>query len=133
MLLVEQRGDDGIQAYRLALARCTSHEEVGGLGEVEGEHLVRDSLTKSNRKVELRLLEGARSDTIAHRDGLQVVVGHLDTDGRLSGYRSDDTDTRLRGYRHGDFIAQVLHAANLRAAFEHDLEERNRWADGRRD
>ena len=31
MLLVEQRGDDGIQAYRLALGGSTSYEEVGDL------------------------------------------------------------------------------------------------------
>ena len=133
MLLVEQRGDDGIQAYRLALAGSTSHEEVGRLGKVEGEHFVHDRLAKRNGQFVLRLLEGARRDAVAHRHSLRVIVGHLNADGRLAGNRGDDADTRLRGNRHGNLVAQVLHTADLGAALQYYLKERDRRAYGGRD
>ena len=93
-MLVEQRGDDGVQSDRLALSRGTGHQQVRHLRQVEDVVLVLDRAADHHRKFGLRLLEPQRTHGRIHRHDLLVAVRHLDTDGPLARDRSDDADTR---------------------------------------
>ena len=103
MLLVEERGDDGVQTNGLTLTGGTCHEEVGHLAEVEHEYLIRDGLADSYGQLIGRLLELAAVDDRVHRHHLRIGIGNLYTDSALAGYGGDDTGTE-GGKRQGDVV-----------------------------
>ena len=76
------------------MTRSTGHQEVGELGEVDHEHLVRDCLTECHRERHLRCLELLRVEHALHGDDLRLLVWHLNTYRSLTGDRRDDTDTQ---------------------------------------
>lgn len=49
MLLVEQRGDNGVQSHRLALSRGTGHQQVGHFRKIEDVVLVLDRAADHHR------------------------------------------------------------------------------------
>ena len=49
MLLIKQRGEDGVEAYRLTGTCGASHKQVGHLGQVGDEGVVADGLAEGHR------------------------------------------------------------------------------------
>ena len=107
VLLVEQRSDDGVEADRLTLSRCTGHEEVGHFGQVDHKALVRDGFAQSNGELVVRLLEFLRVEDALHRHNLRLLVGHFNTDGVLAGNGGDDANAQGRKAER-DVVLQVL-------------------------
>ena len=100
MLLVEERGDDGVEAHRLTLSRGTRHEQVGNLGQVNHEDLVGDGLAQGDGKFHVGLLEFLGVEDAIHRQA------------------------------EGDVVLQVLDLGDAHALGRRDLVERDGRADG---
>ena len=132
VLLVEQRGDDGVQTHGLTLTGSTSHEHVGHLGQIHHEHLVRDGLTQGDGQLIGRFLELLAADDALPRHDFGVRVGHLDTDGTLARYGRYDTDAQCREAQ-GDVVLQSAYFRDAHALFGSNLVERHRRSYGRLD
>ena len=130
VLLVEQRGDDGVQAHGLALPRCARHEQVGGFGEVEHEDLVRDGAPQGHGQGELGFLrELLRGDDRVHGHDLRLFVGHLYPDGAFARYGGDDADA-LGGQAQHDVRLQVAYLRDADARLGHDFVQRDGGSHG---
>ena len=129
VLLVEQRGDDGIQAYRFTLTRGTGNEQVRHLGEVDHEDFVGDGLAQRDGELERRLLELACVDDALHRHDAGRLIGHLNTDGALARYGGDDADAQRRE-RKGNVILEVAYLVDAHARGRRHLVERDGGTDG---
>ena len=127
VLLVEQRGDDGVQADRLTLTRGTGNEQVGHLGEVHHEGLVRNGLAEGDGQFVLRFLEFLRIENALHRHDARVLVRHLDADCAFAGNGRDDADAEGRE-REGDVVLEVSDFVDAHAGRGGHLVERNRGA-----
>ena len=92
MLFIEQRGDDGIETYRLTLSCCTSHQKVRRLCQVEHKDLVGDGLTQRTRQFHGCFLELLGIENRLHRHDIGFGIRNLNTDGALAGNRCDDTN-----------------------------------------
>ena len=92
MLLIQQRGDNRIQADRFTLPGRTRHQQVGSLAQVEHEHFVDNRPSDRHRQVIRTFLEFARSDHRLHRNSLRFIIRDLDPDRSFSRHRRDNTD-----------------------------------------
>ena len=129
MLLVEERCEDDVQSDRLALTRCTRHEQVRHLGEVGHKDLVRDGLAQSHRQLVVGLLELAAVQDAFHRHHLRLCVRHLDADGSFAGDGSDDADAES-AEAEGNVVFQVADGADAYAWSRRYLVERDGGTDG---
>ena len=129
VLLVEQRGEDGVQTYRFSLSRGTGHQQVGRLGQVEHEHLVGDGLAHGAGQVHRGLLEFLRVQNALHRHDALLGVGHLYADGALAGDGGYDAYAqRLQVQRDVVFQSTYLRDAHAWGGFQ--LIERDGGAYG---
>ena len=96
MLLVEQRGDDDIQAHRLSLTGCSGHEKVRDFREVGHEHLVGNGFTEHDGQVELGVLKPLRIENALHRHVVALLVWHLDAYCSLTGNWGYDAHSECR-------------------------------------
>ena len=129
VLLVEQRGDNGVQADRLTLTRGTGNEQVGHLGEVHHKGLVRNGLAEGDGQFVLRFLEFLGVENALHRHDARVLVRHLDTDCAFAGNGRDDADAE-GGEREGDVVLEVSDFVDAHARRGGHFVERNGGADG---
>ena len=133
MFLIEQGGDDCIDSNGLTGTCCTRYEQVGRLGEVEHKDLIRDRSSVRDGQFHLLLvLETFGSDHRVHGNDLRFLVRHLDTDGTLTGHRSDDTYS-CRTQTHHDIVLERLDLRYADTRFRNDLIERDGRTYGRFD
>ena len=126
VFLVQQRSDDGIDGYRLTGTRCTGHQQVGRLGQVEHKDLVGDGSSVGDRQTHLLLLlETLGGDDGVHRDDLRLLVGHFDTDSALAGNGGNDTNAHRRERQH-DIVLQRLNLRHTHTRLWHNFIERDR-------
>ena len=92
MLLIQQRGDNRIQADRFTLSGRTSHQQVGSLAQVEHKHFVDNRPSDRHRQIIRTFLEFTRSAHRLHRNSLQLIVRNLDSDRSFTRHRCDNTD-----------------------------------------
>ena len=124
MLLVKQRSHNSIQADRLTLTGCASHQEVRRFGQVKHEHLVANGLAHSAWKFHLALLIHTAIDDTFHRHDALLLVWHFNADGTLARNRSDDSDT-FCCQRQSDIIFKVTNLADA-----NNFIKRDGWANG---
>ena len=96
VLLIEKRGDDGVQAHRFTHTRGTSNEQMGNLRKVNHKHLIGDGLTERHWKGHLGGLELLGIEHALHRHNLRILVWNLNANGAFSWNRSDDTNAKGR-------------------------------------
>ena len=128
MLLVEQGHDDRIESHRLSLSRSTRHEEVGYLSEVKEQDIIRDRATECHRELHLRLPIDRGGKHTPHADDLGSLIGHLHTNGPLTGDRRNDTNTERRE-THRYIVLQTPDAGDMDPCCRDDLIERDRRTD----
>ena len=111
----EQRGDDGVEADRLAGARCAGDEQMRHLAEIAENRPAGDVFAE--RHPERRHLSaiGQGVEDLANRDDRDGLIGNLDPDRRLAGNRCFDAHAG-RGQRERDVVGQRGNARNLHAA-----------------
>ena len=132
VLLIQQRGDNRIQADRFTLSGRTSHQQVGSLAQVEHKHLVDNRLSDRHRQVIRTFLEFARSDHRLHGNSLRFIIRDLDPDRSLTRHRRDNTYLQ-GGKAQSNIIFQVFNLRNTHTGFRDNLIERDRRSNRRLD
>ena len=122
VLLVEHRGDNGIQAYRFTLTGSTCHKQVGHLSHIGHHHFVRYIATQCHRQCCLRFLECFRLENRAHRHYLRLFVWHFYAHRTLAGHRGYDAYA-LGGKAEGDIVLKSLDALYAHTFLRHYLKE----------
>ena len=88
----EQRGNDGVDADRLARAGGTGDEQVRHLGQVGDDRLAVDVLAECERNLGLGFFPLGRVDDVAEEHLGLDAVRHLDADGAAAGDGGEDVD-----------------------------------------
>ena len=116
----EDRGDQRVEAARLAGAGGSGDEDVGHRGQVEHHGLAVDVPADGHLERVVGPLGLGRGEDVAEGDDLAVGVGHLDADGLATGDRGQDADV---GRRHGvgDVLVQAGDAGHLHARAQLEL------------
>ena len=97
MLGVEQRGDDDVEAYGLALLGGACNQEVGSVAEVEYLDLLGYRVADGHRQLVFAGAEGLAVEQALERHDRSVVVGDFDSH-------------RIRESDHADALGIHLHA-----------------------
>ena len=110
----EERGEDAVDAARLAGAGGAGDQQVRRGGQVEEHRAAGDVLADGDvERMRRRLGLGRRHD-VAEADELAGVVGHLDADRRAAGDRSEDAHVGGR-HRVGDVAVEAGDPGDLDA------------------
>ena len=128
---VQHAHQHGVQTDGLSLARGAGHEQVRHFGHVEDVGLVADGLAQGDGQFGVAVLELLAGDERAHADDVRVGVGHFDADGAFSWDGGDDADAQRRQAQ-GDVVLEVLDLADAHPRRRHDLVQRHRGPDLRR-
>ena len=88
----QDRGDERVDARRLAGAGGTRDEHVRHVGQVDHDGAARDVTTERHIERVAGVAGLVGGQDVAQRDELALVVRHLDPDGRLAGDRGQDAD-----------------------------------------
>ena len=120
----EHRGDERVDAARLACARGPGDEDVGHLREVRADEAALDVLAERGHHWVLLPFCCLASQDIAKEHQLTVGIRDLDPDRLLPRDRTENPDV---GTRHcvRDVLAQRRHSFDLDARAELDLIARN--------
>ena len=111
MLGIQQRGHNHVQTHGLTLLRCTGHQEVRRIGQVEHLYLLGDGIADGHRKFRLGTAEGIVVEHGLQRHDGRPVVGHLDSHGVLQGNHA----YALGIQRHSNIFLQTLDGRDLHA------------------
>ncbi len=123
MLLIQQRNQDGVDAYRFPLACRPRHQEMGHGCEIHDEILIVDLFADRDRQAEITMLELIRGQQGPHTDHRLLYIGHFDTDRAFPRYGRNDPDTEGREAQ-GNIIFEVLDAGDAYARGRNDLVQR---------
>ena len=121
VLLVEQRGDDSVQADRFTLSRSTCYQEVRRLGKVEHKHFVGNGLAHHYRQTHLLFfLKTLTCYHRVHRHHLRTLIRHLNAYCALARNRGNDTDT-IGTQREHYILLQCLNPIDASSFFRYYL------------
>ncbi len=129
VLLVEDGGQQGVQTYRLALARSTRHEQVGHLGQIRHKNLVANGLAQRHRKVHRGVLEFLRGQDRLHAHHLGTAVGDFNTNGAAARNGCNDADAQ-RTQTQCDIVFQAFNLRNPNPRLRYNLVQRDRRTHG---
>ena len=120
---VEDAGQHGVQADRLAGAGGPGDEQVRHRRHVGDEGLAVDRLAERDRELRRRSTIGLGFEQLAQRNLLAEVVGHLDADGGLAGQPIDQDRLGLK--REAQVVGEAGNLAVLHARIGLELERRD--------
>ena len=111
MFLVEQRSDDGVQAYGFSLTSGACDQYMWHFAQVSDVDIVCDSLAKCNRKFQRRFLKFFVCYDVTHRHNARFGIRDFDADSPFSGDGGDDADA-LSCQAQGYVTAQIADFGN---------------------